>query len=348
MINTQRVFLLIIFLVVFYWVLKLYQPFLMVITIASLLSLATYNINNQIENIFKNRTISALVSTILLFILFFAPIVYTITSIGNVVNNFEPQIVDKTLSYIKSFDFTLPQSIDFLQEDLDKFIKDLDLTKVTTVVLSYLGTLGKNSANFLKDMVLILVFYFFALLNGKELGKYFRSILPLTCKEIDTIFSEISNVMSVVFYSILATAIFEGSLFAIIGMIFGYDGLLLGIFYGFASLIPIIGGALMWVPLSAYEFANGNYVAGFSIAIYSVVVISIIADTFIKPLIIKYINSKLVTVGANVNEILIFFAILAGLSTFGFWGMILGPAITTLFISLTKLLKILKEQNFSQ
>ncbi len=347
MANTQKTFLLLFFLVVLYWVLKLYQPFLMVIAIATLLSLATYNINAYVEKFFKNRTLSALISTFLLFILFFAPIIYTLTSLGSLVNSFEPQIVDKILAYIKSFDFTLPDSLSFLQSDLDKFIKDLDLTKVTTVVLSYLGTLGKNSANFLKDMILILIFYFFALLNGKELSEYFRSILPLSAKEIDLIFSEISNVMSVVFYSILATAIFEGSLFAIIGIIFGYNGLLLGIFYGFASLIPIVGGALMWVPLSAYEFANGNYVAGFSIAIYSVVVISIIADTFIKPLIIKYINEKLVTVGANLDEIIIFFSILAGLSTFGFWGMILGPAITTLFISLTKLLKILKENGFN-
>ena len=42
----------------------------------------------------------------------------------------------------------------------------------------------------------------------------------------------------------------------------------------------------------------------------------------------------------KVNELLIFFSIIAGLSTFGFWGMILGPAITTLFISSLKLLHI--------
>ncbi len=342
--NTQRIFLIAFFLVVLYWILKLYQPFLVVITVASLLSIAIYNVNSHIEKFVKYRGLSATISTLLLFIIFFAPIIYIITSAGEVINSFDPHIVDNTISYIKNINFKLPTSLSFFQNDLDSFIKGLDFTEVTKTALSYLAAIGKNSANFLKDMFLILIFFFFITLNAKELGSYFRTILPMSDYEINVIFGEVSNIMSVVFYSILATAIFEGALFAFIGVMFGYNGLLLGIFYGFASLIPIVGGAIMWIPLSAYEFANGNYVAGFTIAIYSVVVISIVADTFIKPLIIKFINNKISTVEANINEIIVFFAILAGLTTFGFWGMILGPAITTLFISLMTMFKTIKEK----
>lgn len=342
--NTQRSFLIAIFLVVLYWVIKLYEPFLVVITVASLLSIATYNINSYFRKHLKNKTLSAIVSTLLLFILFFAPIIYIITSASEIFNNFDTTSADNTINYIKSINLKFPDTLSFLQSDLDKFIKSLDLSSITKTALSYLGSIGKNSANFLKDMLLILIFFFFVTLHAKELGGYFRSLLPMRDDEIDMIFSEVSNVMSVVFYSILATAIFEGALFALISIVFGYDGLLLGIFYGFASLIPIIGGALMWVPISAYEFANGNYIQGITIALYSIIVISIIADTFVKPLIIRYINSKISSVKATTNEMLIFFAILAGLTTFGFWGMILGPAITTLFISLMSMFKSIKEK----
>ncbi len=342
--NTQRSFLIAFFLVVLYWLVKLYEPFLVVITVATLLSIATYNINSYIRKYLKNRMFSAIISTILLFVLFFAPIIYIITSAGEVFNNFDNSLVDNTINYIKSINLKLPSTLSFFQSDLDSFIKSLDLSQVTKTALSYLGALGKNSANFLKDMLLILIFFFFVTLNARELGSYFRTVLPMKEDEIDIIFDEVSNVMSVVFYSILTTAIFEGALFAIISVIFGYNGLLFGIFYGFASLIPIVGGALMWVPISAYEFANGNYIEGITIALYSVIVISIIADTFVKPLIIKYINNKLSDVKANIDEMLIFFAIFAGLTTFGFWGMILGPAITTLFISLMTLFKSLKDK----
>jgi predicted PurR-regulated permease PerM len=211
--------------------------------------------------------------------------------------------------------------------------------------LSYAANIGKNSATFLKDMFLIVVFFFFANLYGPSLAQYAKNVMPMETSEVDLVFSEVANVMSILFYSILVTAIFEGALFAIIGMAFGYDGLLLGILYGFASLIPIVGGALMWVPICAYELANGNITEAIIIALYSIIVISVIADTFIKPLIIKYIN-QLSKIPTKINELLIFLAILAGLSTFGFWGMILGPAITALFIAILKLYELLKMKNY--
>ena len=334
-----------IFVVVLYWILRLYEPFLLTLTIASLLAIATYSINQKLLHVTKNRIIAALLSTILLSILFFAPIVYIITSIGSIVNNFDTTIIDKTVAYLSSFDFKLPSTLSYLKPKMDDFFANFDLANMTKETLSYAAFIGKNSAKFLKDMFLITIFFFFANLYGSELVKYAKNLTPLENKEIDLVFEEVANVMSVLFYSILVTAIFEGALFAIIGIIFGYDGLLLGILYGFASLIPVIGGALMWVPICVYELAQGNVFEALIIASYSIIIISLVADTFIKPLIIKYIN-EFTKVPTNVNELLIFFAIIAGLSTFGFWGMILGPAITALFISILKLYELLKKKNY--
>ena len=344
--NEHRFFLTAIFLAVLYSIVKLYEPFLMIITIASLLAVATYNINLKLYKVSRNQYVAAILSTLLLTVLLFGPIVYIITSLGSLANNFDPLMVEKVQAYLKNFDFQLPSSVAFLQPSLTDFIDSINVAQISKTAVAYLGSIGKNSAGFLKDMFLIVVFFFFASLNGKALIEYTKSVMPMDADEINLVFLEVANVMSVVFYSILISAIFQGALFAVLSIYMGYDGLLLGIFYGFASLIPVIGGALMWVPLCAYELAHGNTLSAIIIATYSIVVISIIADTFIKPLIIKYINDKLVKTPTHVNELLIFFAIFAGLTTFGFWGMILGPAITTLFISLLKFYKLLKEKRY--
>jgi len=91
--------------------------------------------------------------------------------------------------------------------------------------------------------------------------------------------------------------------------------------------------------VAIYEIFAGTTTNAITIVVYSIVVISIIADTFIKPIIIKYINQKILRTPTKINELLIFFSIVAGLSTFGFWGMIIGPAMVTFFISLVQLLK---------
>ena len=101
----------------------------------------------------------------------------------------------------------------------------------------------------------------------------------------------------------------------------------------------------MWLPLVIYEAITGSITNAIVIAVYSIIVISIFADTFAKPVIIKYINQKVVKTPTKVHEILIFFSIVAGLSTFGFWGMIIGPAMVTFFISIMHLLKKYSEES---
>ena len=343
--NSNRIFLAGLFLVVLYWIIRLYEPFLVTFAISALLAIAVHGINMKFLQLTKRNTLAALLSTILLSTLFFAPIIYIITSLSGIVEHFNPAIVEKIMNYINHFDFQLPKALSFMETDIKNLLANFDLKQIASQTLSYATNIGKNSATFLKDMFLIVVFFFFANLYGPALAQYAKNIMPMANDEIELIFSEVANTMSVLFYSILVTAIFEGALFAIIGIVFGYDGLLLGILYGFASLIPVVGGALMWVPLCAYELANGHVNEAIIIALYSIIVISVIADTFVKPLIIKYIN-KLSKIPTKINELLIFLAILAGLSTFGFWGMILGPAITALFIAILKLYELLKMKNY--
>ena len=144
--------------------------------------------------------------------------------------------------------------------------------------------------------------------------------------------------MSVVFYSTILTAILEGVLFGIIVYIYGLDFIFFTIMYAFFSLIPVVGGVLMWGPVSLYLYANGNSEGALSIAIYSIIIISIFADTFVKPIIIKFIQDKF-NAKMSINSMLIFFAIVAGLSSFGMWGIIIGPAVTAMFISILQLYK---------
>jgi len=173
-------------------------------------------------------------------------------------------------------------------------------------------------------------------LNGEKLFRTIKNFLPMDDEEGSRVLTEISSTMEIVFYSILVTAIFEGILFGAMVSFFGFDGLLFGIIYGFASLIPIVGGAIVWMPLSLFAWSSINANAGIFIALYSIVVISIIADTFIKPIIIKYVKDNILKSSVKINELLIFFSILAGMSSYGFWGMILGPAITSFLIAMSR------------
>jgi predicted PurR-regulated permease PerM len=307
-------------------------------TIAILLSISTSNIQDLLQKIFKSRLIATLISSFLLATLFFAPLGYFLTTLSIKLNNLDPQVFESILTYLRDLIAHPPEYLKFLKPYTADALKNLNVSALTTKAISLTGTIGAFSAGFLKNAFLIIIFYFFAQYNGLHIMEFLKRVVQISVEETTILAKELSAVMSVVFYSIIVTAMFEGVLFGVAISFMGYNGLLFGIMYGFASLIPVVGGVLMWLPFMLYEFSIGDSSSAIFIAIYSIVVISIIADTFVKPLIIKEITNRLLKEeDTRINELVIFFAIIAGLATFGFWGMILGPAITAFFLTILKL-----------
>ncbi|EAH9009085.1 AI-2E family transporter [Campylobacter jejuni] len=341
-----KFFLISFILVILFLLLYLFKGFLLVIIIASLMAVATSNINAKFLNLTKgHKFLASILTTACMVLLFFAPFVYAMIELAKALKNFDINLVTQTLDYVKNYQFTLPESFNFLEPKIKEFLASIDLNSISKQILSYASSFTKSGAKFLIDMVLICVFYFFANLYGTELVIYLKSIIPIDKKELNDVLSEVGNVMAVVLYSMVIVAIFQGALFGLITIFYGYDGILMGVIFAVSSLIPAIGGALIYVPVSLYEFASNNLNSALVIFIYSVIVISFIADTLIKPLIIKWINKKLVKTPTKINELLIFLAMIAGISTFGFWGIILGPAILTFFVSTLRMYVILKDKN---
>ena len=338
-------FIAILFAASLYWMYLLYAPFLLSITIAALLAVSTSNIQQLLEEKLKIKLLAALVSSLLLAALFFAPLGYFLTTLTIKLNNINPETLLKLEAYIRGLVDSPPEYLLFLKPYFIDAVKDLNINTFTAMALTLTGKIGAFSAGFLKNAFLVVIFYFFAQYNGSYIINFLKRVVHMSVEETTILSKELSAVMSVVFYSIIATAMFEGALFGIAISFMGYNGLLFGIMYGFASLIPVIGGVLMWLPFMIYEFALGDSSNAIFIALYSIIVISIVADTFIKPLIIKEINRRLLDENdVKMNEIVIFFAIIAGLATFGFWGMILGPAITAFFLTILKLFEAQTEE----
>lgn len=332
-------FLIIIASITLFFLFELFNPFLKAIIVASLLAIATNSFNNYLFVKINSRLLSSFIMTIALTALFFVPVLYCIFSLATLINKIDQNALINIFELVKSWVENLPDEFTIVREKLSDILTQVDIPSFIQNLLSNAASLGKNSAKFIIDIIMILIFYFFFNYYAGSLSHYLKDALPLKKEDSNALFDESSNVMSIVLYSILATAVFEGLLFGIFMSFFSYDGILLGVLYGFASLIPVVGGVIMWLPLAIYEAFTGTSTNAVIIVAYSILVISVIADTFIKPIIIKFINKKIVKTPTKINELLIFFAILAGLSTFGFWGMIIGPAMVTFFISITHLLK---------
>jgi len=311
---------------------SVYQPFILSMTVAVLLSMATFNLTKGLVQWTGSAHISAGISTLLLTLLLFAPIVYLATLGVSYISQLDSAGVKETIYTIKDFLDDIP----FLHRFTDAYLNESQISTYITESTSYATAVGGAGFGFMKNMFFVVVFYFFINYYGNRFFDTILELLPVTSEKGRRMIEEVSATMEVVFYSVIVTAIFEGFLFGILMSYFGFNGLFFGVIYGFASLIPVIGGLIVWAPVSLYVWTKVDSQTAILIASYSIIVISIIADTIIKPMIIDIIKKDFLKSTIKINSLVIFFSILAGMSTYGFWGMILGPAVTSFLIAITK------------
>ena len=311
---------------------NVYEPFVLSWVVAMLLTMATFNLTKTLVGYTDSAHMSAAIATSLLTLLLFAPIVYLATLGVEYISQIDSAGIKDTIHTLKAMMADLP----FLSNLNEQYLNDEKITSYIQESTSYVTVAGGAGLGFMKNMFFVVVFYFFINYYGSHFFDVILALLPVSPARGVKMMEEVSATMEIVFYSVIVTAIFEGFLFGIIMSYFGFNGLFFGVIYGFASLIPIVGGIIVWAPVSLYVWTKIDSQTALVIAGYSVIMISIIADTFIKPMIINVIKEDLLKSTIQINSIVIFFSIIAGMSTYGFWGMILGPAVTSFLIAITK------------
>lgn len=326
--------------------LYLYKNFLMDLLIASLICIATFDIKIRLDRFIKINFLTTTFSILFLLLFLVLPFAFLL---GQIVVFFTDLHINQVIAYLalsKEGILRFLEQFSFLKPYADMLGDNISTQSLVDLGLKVGSYIGKESLRFFIDICFIVLFLFFLFYYGKEVYLHFLKAMPLKLSQTHKIFQEVSGVLKIVLFTSLINVVLQGFAFGILMFYCDYNNaLLLGILYGISSLIPLVGGALVWIPIAGYEFYLNHLNQMFLIIIYSVVVIGFIIDNVIKPFIIGFVNKKILKKPLKLNEIIIFFAIFAGFSSFGFWGIVIGPAITAFFISLLRLYqnKILRD-----
>jgi predicted PurR-regulated permease PerM len=165
-------------------------------------------------------------------------------------------------------------------------------------------------------------------------------IVPLSRTIKRAFFSDMLSTTAVVFYTLGGVMMAQGLAFGIFIAFFeGYNPYLLGFMTGISAIIPVVGTALVWIPVALNEYFEGNIMNAVIISIYSWAMMAFFIDNIVKLLILNFVNRALNDEKRKMNEFLIFFALVGGLATFGFWGFIFGPAIVAFALTTLRMLR---------
>ncbi|MFI5187298.1 MAG: AI-2E family transporter [Chitinophagales bacterium] len=209
--------------------------------------------------------------------------------------------------------------------EIGPFIRKI-IPEILNITVNTISTIG----------VLYFVLYFMLIYSRTMEDKLYEYI-PLKDSNVDLITKDIGTTVRASAIGIPLIALIQG----VVGLA-GY--LLIGVkdpFLWFAitcitAMLPVVGAALAYVPLGIIFFAEGKNLQGLIMLIYGFGVIGLVDNLF------RFIlNKKL----GNIHPLITVFGVIAGISLFGFIGLIFGPMLLSLFIVL---LKVYSNEFFSK
>ncbi|MDR9828404.1 AI-2E family transporter [Vibrio sp. FNV 38] len=319
----------------------LVEPYINSIVMAFIISLLMFPIHEWFENkLPKAPNIAALLSCIVLTFIIVIPLLFVFAAIvqqgsnfsqnayqwvthGGIQEMFNHPWVVKGLAFVNSylpFDNIDPQSI---AEKAAQLASTLG-TNLVSLSAKILG----DATNFLMAFFLMLFVLFFLLRDHDKLITVIRHILPFSRSQEDKLLEEIEQVSKSAVMGSFLTAIAQGFAGGIGMWLAGFPGLFWGTMMGFASFIPVVGTALIWIPATAYLFLIGDTPWAIFLMVWSIVIVGSI-DNILRPLLMQG--------SAGMNTLMIFFSLLGGIHLFGLIGLIYGPLIFAITITLFNL-----------
>ncbi|HWJ25672.1 MAG TPA: AI-2E family transporter, partial [Flavisolibacter sp.] len=184
---------------------------------------------------------------------------------------------------------------------------------------------------------------YFMLVSGRVMEKGLKEYIPLKDENVQLIGKEVKTMVISNTIGIPLIALAQGVVGLIGYLIIGVqDPLLWFVATSIAGMMPVVGAALIYVPLTVMLFAQGHSGKGLAMALWGFGLIGTVDNLFRFLL-----NKKL----GNIHPLITIFGVLLGVQLFGFIGLIFGPLLISLFLLLLRIYSsefIMKEKDIEQ
>lgn len=310
------------------------QPFVSALLVAGVLAIATWPMYGKLRgNLRGNSTLSAAVMLLLMLVTVIVPIALLAEAAGDHL----PALFSALRNW-RAEDLQVPEQIKnvpIIGESTFQWLSSLlaDRTQSVALLQRALEPAGKLSLAFVRllgdgllQLLLVAFIVFFYYRDGERIAQLTHRISRRLSGEMsDEVLSIVVGTTRSVFISIVGTAAAQAAVAYLGFLIAGVPGaFLLGVGTFVLSVVPM-GPVILWGGAAVWLYMQGEPGWAIFMAVWGAAVISSI-DNFLKPLLIAR--------GSTLSLALIFLGVIGGVLAFGFIGVILGPVLLALGVSL--------------
>jgi predicted PurR-regulated permease PerM len=310
-----------------------FQPFLRVIVLAAVLSVLVHPLYVKMVAMFRgHRSVAAALLVIMAFVFLIAPVLF-----------FGLQILGQAQNFFYWTHADQGQYIQLAQQSIDVFIQHFvpgfsfnladSISRLLAFVSSNLGGLISQTTFIFFETFFVLVTFFFFLRDGEKMLDSVVSLSPFEKAQNKEMISSVNRTITSVVRGTIFVGLIRFGLLAAAFYLLGIpNALLWGSIAGIIGAIPGLGTPFAVIPAFVYLLLYGNIFSVIGMGLFGVLLFF-----FVDNMLATYFLGK----GLDVPALFILFAILGGVIFWGPLGLIFGPIVLSLFISMIDIYKIL-------
>lgn len=200
------------------------------------------------------------------------------------------------------------------------------LSSYSANIIDITKSIVKNVGRFVISLAFICFALYFFFVDATYLANLFINAIPIDQRSTKRLLVKFRDVTKNLFMGFFLVAFYQSiAAFVIFSAFRVHGALLFAVLVLFCSFIPMLGCALVWLPLGITVILSQGFVTGIIFLVLCAIFISFL-DNFLRPFFLKD--------RIKIHPLLIFFSILGGLQVFGFNGILLGPLIIILFFTI--------------
>ncbi len=332
--NLNKIVLLALVAIISLLFLGMIAQFLMAIFMAGLFAALTSPVFRWLTKGFGgNRYLAAAVNLLLLVLVVVLPVtllagvfIAQAVDVGKSVTPIAVQFVREPEAFVTWLhDLPYYQQIMTYEDTLKEQLAG-SIEAVGSFLVGGLSVVAISTANLIFMALVFLYTFFFFQLDGHKVVHAILYYLPLEDRVERRLLTKFTLVTQAMLKGTFLIGLLQG---ALAGIAFAVAGVPHAVFWGTVmavlSIVPGIGSAVVWVPASIILLVQGSVIAGVGLLLFCGLVVGSI-DNLLRPI--------LVGKDTNMHELMIFFGTLGGLFTFGMAGLLIGPVIASLFLTI--------------
>jgi len=313
------------------------KGFLMAILLSAIFSGILYGFYNRLLRRLGGRKPMASMLTLLFFILVvLVPVlVFTVVVAEQAINagkTFVPMVeagIADPDSFVDELD-AIPIIHDIFPER-EKLIAAIDkaIKSLGAFIVSGLSSITTGAVNFFFQLFIFLFAMYYFLIYGMGYINKMLYYLPLHTAQERILLDKFVTVTRSTLKGTLIIGLVQGGLAAGAMALAGIGNTVFwGVIMAVLSIIPALGPAIVWLPAAVLLVLGGDVPQGIGLLLFGAVVISNI-DNLLRP--------RLMGRDTQLPDLMILFGTLGGLALFGMAGIIIGPIIAALFITILEI-----------